>query len=68
MEAGHRIRIESPGGGGFGPPHERNPDRVAEDFRQGFVSLDSARARYGVQITSNGTVDVAATRVLRQQS
>jgi N-methylhydantoinase B len=38
LQAGESMRIETPGGGGAGPPAERSPDRVAEDVRSGKVS------------------------------
>ena len=44
---GQRVRLETPGGGGFGPPHERDRDRVARDLRLGYVSAGQARALYG---------------------
>ena len=39
--------IESPGGGGYGDPAERDPAQVQEDIEQGFVSLRQARDEYG---------------------
>jgi N-methylhydantoinase B/oxoprolinase/acetone carboxylase alpha subunit len=30
--------MELPGGGGFGPIAERNPEAVANDLEQGYVS------------------------------
>lgn len=38
IRKGQRVRFETPGGGGFGPPAEREPERVARDIRLGFVS------------------------------
>jgi N-methylhydantoinase B len=35
-------------GGGFGEPHEREPERVREDVLDGYVTLEEARAGYGV--------------------
>jgi N-methylhydantoinase B len=37
LEAGQSIRIETPGGGGAGPPEERSPERRAEDERGGKI-------------------------------
>ncbi len=65
LRAGDRIRIESPGGGGFGPAFERDPDAVAEDVRQGLVSVEAAAGRYGVVVDRNGDVDRPATSALR---
>ena len=43
---GDRIQLDSAGGGGFGDPHERPRELVAEDVRQGFVSPEAAREFY----------------------
>jgi len=66
LKKGQRIRIESPGGGGYGPAIERDPDMVATDVRLGFVSPENAVAQYGVILTADGVVDAAATSVARQ--
>lgn len=52
------------GGGGFGDPIARDPDRVAADVAAGLVSEGSARAIYGVAL-ADGAVDAAATAALR---
>ena len=44
------MTIELPGGGGYGPPAARGPERVLEDVREGYVSLEQAREEYGVAI------------------
>jgi N-methylhydantoinase B len=44
------VTVELPGGGGYGSPVARDPERVLEDVRQGYVSLEQARAAYGVAI------------------
>jgi N-methylhydantoinase B len=45
LRAGTRMRIETPGGGGIGPPSERSGDRVRSDFEAGLLS-DAGRRRY----------------------
>ena len=50
LEAGDLLRILSVGGGGWGDPFERPPERVLQDVRQHFVSVDGASADYGVVI------------------
>jgi N-methylhydantoinase B len=42
--------IRVPGGGGFGSPREREPARVLQDVRLGFVTPRAAREVYGVQV------------------
>ena len=45
---GQKVRLETPGGGGFGDPATREPDRVARDVRLGYVSREPARDDYKV--------------------
>jgi N-methylhydantoinase B/oxoprolinase/acetone carboxylase alpha subunit len=45
-----RITLETAGGGGFGPPTEREPSLVLADVRDGLVSSDAAAAEYGMAI------------------
>ncbi|HEV2508375.1 hydantoinase B/oxoprolinase family protein [Bosea sp. (in: a-proteobacteria)] len=65
-EPGDVIHIHSPGGGGRGTPLEREPERVLLDVERGYVSLDAARALYGVVIEA-GAVDPEATTALRAE-
>jgi len=50
MREGDLLVVETAGGGGFGDPKQREPERVLEDVRQGYVSVDAAREIYGVAI------------------
>jgi N-methylhydantoinase B len=63
------LDIRSAGGGGRGDPHQREPWRVAQDVRRGYVSVASAERDYGVVIR-DGEVDEQATegRRARQRS
>jgi len=63
---GQRLRLESPGGGGYGAALERPPELVAEDVRLGYVSRPVAERDYGVAIDAAGRVDKAATANLRK--
>jgi N-methylhydantoinase B len=65
IRPGQKVRLETPGGGGFGEPAARDPARVARDVRFGYVSRDAARHDYKVELTRDGTVDDAATATLR---
>jgi N-methylhydantoinase B len=40
---GERLRLETPGGGGYGDPATRASDAVARDLRLGYVTKDGAR-------------------------
>jgi N-methylhydantoinase B len=42
--------LQVPGGGGYGPPRERNPELVRADVRNGYVSAMAARTIYGVEV------------------
>ena len=50
VRAGEVIRIQTTGGGGWGDPLERDPDRVLLDVIQGKVSGEAASRDYGVVI------------------
>ncbi len=65
IRRGEVLRVQTAGGGGFGPPWERDPARVAWDCLQGKVSREQARRVYGVVLTAQGEVDEAATAALR---
>ncbi|NNF90584.1 MAG: methylhydantoinase [Boseongicola sp.] len=61
---GDRVRVRTPGGGGYGDPFERDPRAVAEDVALERYTVAEARALYGVVLT-DGSVDPAATEALR---
>jgi N-methylhydantoinase B len=50
LEAGDVISVRTCGGGGYGPPEERDPELVRRDVREGKVSAERARDVYGVAI------------------
>ena len=60
------VVLESAGGGGYGPPLERDPAKVAEDVRQGFVTEEKALAVYGV-VLRDGVVDADETAKKREE-
>jgi N-methylhydantoinase B len=47
LQPGDRIRLTTPGGGGYGDPLKRDVWRIEEDLREGYVSDASARREYG---------------------
>jgi N-methylhydantoinase B len=53
------------GGGGYGSPLEREPERVAFDVAERWVSVDRAAKVYGVIVDNRGVLDAVATRQLR---
>ncbi len=71
--AGHRFKydemfqFEAAGGGGWGDPKTRDPQRVLDDVLDEYVSLEAAKELYGVVIDPDTlTLDTEATRALRQ--
>ena len=48
--AGERVKIMTGGGGGWGPPSERDPEAVRRDVREGYVSAAAARRDYGIEV------------------
>lgn len=66
VREGEAMVSMSCGGGGYGPPEERAPQRVAEDVREGWVSRERAAAVYRVALTEALEVDMTATERLRR--
>jgi N-methylhydantoinase B len=60
-----KVRLETPGGGGFGDPAKRDPERVARDVRLGYVSREAARRDYKIVLRDDGSADQAATAKAR---
>ncbi len=67
VRKGEVIVMQSAGGGGFGDPLSREPERVARDVMAGYVSIGEARSAYGVGIDADGDVDAALTARLREE-
>ena len=68
IHRGDVFRHELAGGGGWGDPLERDPERVLKDVRNEYVSPESARRDYGVVIdTESRAVDTTATEQLRAE-
>lgn len=66
LAPGQRVRFVMTGGGGYGHPLEREPDRVLADYLDGKVSIEAARNDYAVVIDeASQTVDLQRTRALR---
>ena len=50
VEPGDLVSYRTCGGGGYGPPSERDPELVRRDVREGKVSAERAREVYGVKL------------------
>ena len=57
LDPDDRVRLEPPGGGGYGDPRERSPELVLADVVDGYVSLGAARDLYGVAVEYVGEPD-----------
>ena len=49
VTAGKTLVFETPGGGGFGPPLERDGNSLQRDIDEGLISLSAARGIYGAK-------------------
>jgi N-methylhydantoinase B len=72
VAAGATQTINTPGGGGWGDPLDRPAADVAADVRDGYVSPEAAKDRYGVLLTLDSdtgavTLDQAATDARRAE-
>jgi N-methylhydantoinase B len=65
LAEGERIVSITAGGGGYGPPAEREPERVCEDVREGWITRERAEQVYRVALTDELTVDAERTAALR---
>jgi N-methylhydantoinase B len=68
IRQGQRVRLETPGGGGWGDPLAREDAIVARDVRLGYISASAARNDYRVEVTPEGELDPERTRTLRARS
>ena len=67
LRKGDAFMVRSGGGGGFGPPAERDLERIAFDVHEGYVTADAAKRDYGVVIDEDtGEVSVERTNALRK--
>jgi N-methylhydantoinase B len=69
LRAGDIVSFRTCGGGGYGPPTERDAQRVLRDVLEGKVSARRAREVYRVALDPGGrSVDATATVALRSAS
>ncbi len=52
LQAGQSVRLETPGGGGFGLPAERELASLAQDIRSGKSSRAQAERDYGPEMVT----------------
>lgn len=71
-EEGDVVSYYSPTGGGYGNPLDRDPGKVLDDVLDGFITVEHARADYGVVLAEvddgyGWAVDFDATETLRHR-
>jgi N-methylhydantoinase B len=67
VPAESEVIVRTGGGGGWGDPLEREPEKVRHDVIEEYVSLDAAREKYGVVLDGKRGVDAAQTKALREK-
>jgi N-methylhydantoinase B len=68
LEPGDVVSYRTCGGGGYGPPSQRDPELVLRDVRDRKVSLERAESAYKVAIDpETWQIDPLATRRLREE-
>ena len=65
IRRGQKVRLETPGGGGFGDPATREVAQVARDVRLGYISRAAALREYKVALRADGSLDAEATERAR---
>src|SRR6266545_2305066 len=57
LTPGARVQLNLPGGGGYGDPLARDPQRVLDDVVNGYVSIAAVEREYGVVIRYMGDAE-----------
>jgi N-methylhydantoinase B len=68
LQSGDRVVVATPGGGGYGDPLTRDPDAVKMDVMLERYTHNQAKEWFGVILTTDGEVDITATREQRKQA
>lgn len=67
LESGERLSVRSGGGGGYGNPFNRDPEKVRQDVLDEYISPGEAHEKYGVEISSDGEINWEKTKDLRAE-
>jgi N-methylhydantoinase B len=66
LQPGDTVRIRANGGGGYGRPTRRDPEKVLADVLNDYVSVEQAAKLYRVAVDPKaGQIDWQRTRRLR---
>ena len=67
LHEGENVIGISCGGGGYGPPLERDLMRVKNDVDEGYITRKRAEDVYGTVFDEFGAIDEEATNALRKR-
>lgn len=67
LQPGQKVTLRLPGGGGFFPSFERDPELVRQDVINGYISLTAAHEQYGVAFGEKVMIDWEQTQQLRSR-
>jgi N-methylhydantoinase B len=65
LAPGDVVRVSTPGGGGYGDPLRRAPEKVAKDVARGYYTSAEAERLFRVALDAQGGVDAIRTAMLR---
>ncbi len=57
LQASDVVHVDLPGGGGYGDPFQRDPQKILWDVIEGYVTAEAAEKNYGVAVAYRGAVD-----------
>jgi N-methylhydantoinase B len=67
LQPGESILASCSGGAGYGPPWERDAERVLKDLREGWITPAHAAGAYGVIVDGGGALDAEQTAARRAE-
>ena len=68
VPTGSTLFQQAGGGGGYGNPHLRDPQKVADEVKNRIISLEQARDSYGVALDpTDHKVNISETKRLRHK-
>ena len=66
IPGGERLTVLTPGGAGFGSPTQRDAELIEHDLRDGLITIENAKAHYGLAFKPDGSIDREVSRDHRQ--
>jgi N-methylhydantoinase B len=57
LNAADVVYVNLPGGGGYGSPFQRDPEKVRWDVVEGYITPEAAEKNYGVSVRYTGKPD-----------